>query len=340
MRKFFITIWLAIIGVVSGAAWVTWQNFIHEPISEKPDAIVFEVPKGANAKQIANLLYQQGYLPKPQLFVWYLRYQEKHHLLKAGEFAIQPNLTVDELVDILINGETVSYEATIIAGHTFKQTLQQLQSLPKLKKELDIDDISALQEAFEIKRAINKKYPYANLEGQFLPETYYYHAGDSDKMLLLRAHQALLAVLDKAWQNRQKKLPFKSAEEALILASIVEKETGYAPERAEIAGVFVNRLRRGMRLQTDPTVIYGIGQSYDGNIRKRDLNTKTAYNTYQMSGLPPTPIANPSREAIEATLQPNKTKALYFVAKGGGQHEFSTNLQAHNRAVRKYILNK
>lgn len=340
MRKFFVTVLLVAVLVVAGVAWVTWQSFITQPISKNSESIVFAVPKGANAKQIAKLLHQQGYLPKPQLFVWYLRYQEKHQLLKAGEFRIQPNFTVDELVDTLINGETVSYEATIIAGHTFKQTLAQLQTLPKLKIELDINDIAALQKAFAIDGTVSDKYPYANLEGQFLPETYYYHAGDSDKTILLRAHRALLEVLDKAWQERQKNLPLKSPEEALILASIVEKETGYAPERAEIAGVFVNRLLRGMRLQTDPTVIYGIGKDYDGDIRKRDLNTKTAYNTYQMSGLPPTPIANPSREAIEASLQPNKTKALYFVAKGGGQHEFSTNLEAHNRAVRKYILNK
>ena len=340
MRKFFLTVWLIVILGAAGIAWISWQSFISEPISKQSESIVFEVPKGANAKRIASLLHAQGFLPKPQLFVWYLRYQEKHHLLKAGEFEIQPSFTVDQLIDTLINGETVSYEATIIAGHTFKQTLALLQTLPKLKRELDITDIEGLQKAFDVQGNISDKYPYANLEGQFLPETYYYHAGDSDKTVLLRAHKALLSVLEKAWQGRQKGLPLKSAEQALILASIVEKETGYAPERAEIAGVFVNRLRKNMRLQTDPTVIYGIGKDYDGNIRKRDLNTKTAYNTYQMAGLPPTPIANPSREAIEASLRPNETKALYFVAKGGGQHEFSTNLTAHNRAVRKYILNK
>ncbi|BBP46260.1 endolytic murein transglycosylase [Thiosulfatimonas sediminis] len=340
MRKFFLITWLIVLSLLAALAWITWQGFITQPLSKQSESIVLVVPKGANAKQIANLLHQQGFLAKPQLFVWYLRYQEKQHLLKAGEFAIQPNFTVDELIDALIKGEAVRYEATIIAGHTFAQTLQQLHALPKLKKELSLEDIKGLQKAFTLSGEIADKYPYANLEGRFLPETYYFHAGDSDKTILLRAQQALNDVLQAAWEKRQADLPLKSPQEALVLASIVEKETGFAPERAEIAGVFVNRLRKKMRLQTDPTVIYGIGQDYDGNIRKKDLNAATAYNTYQMSGLPPTPIANPSREAIQAVLQPNQTKALYFVAKGGGQHIFSETLEAHNRAVQKYILNK
>ncbi|QKI88928.1 endolytic transglycosylase MltG [Thiomicrorhabdus xiamenensis] len=340
VRKFLVWGILILLFIVSSVAWINWQDFKQRPISAQNETLILQVKKGSNATQIAHQLHRHGFMSHPQWFVWYLRFLDKHHRLKAGEFAIQPSFTVDELIDVLIKGESVSYPATIIAGQTFKQTLEQLQALDKLKKELDLTDVAALQTTLGIEGKIDPKYPYANLEGHFLPETYYYQSGDSDKTILLRAKQAMDQVLQEAWQSRQKNLPLKSPEEALILASIVEKETGYAPERSEIAGVFVNRLRKNMRLQTDPTVIYGIGAGYDGNIRKRDLNRKTVYNTYQIDGLPPTPIAMPSSEAIQAVMQPKETRALYFVAKGGGQHEFSNTLLEHNRAVRKYILNK
>ncbi|VAW46110.1 FIG004453: protein YceG like [hydrothermal vent metagenome] len=319
-----------------------WQmsQFLKSPISEQSKSVVIEIKSGSSAQHVANLLHQKGVLSSPKWFTWYLRYQEKHHLLKAGEIMIQPYWSVDELIEHLIKGDTVQYPVTLIAGQTVQQALATIQVLPKIKKTLDIKDIKALQALLGVSLKVNPKYPYASLEGRLLPETYHYQAGDTDKQLILRAHNALKQRLESAWQQREKGLPIKTPYDALILASIVEKETGIASERAKIAGVFINRMRRGMRLQTDPTVIYGIGMSYDGNIRKRDLQTKTLYNTYKIDGLPPTPIALPSKEAINAVMHPEKTKALYFVAKGGGEHYFSNTLVEHNRAVRKYLLNK
>ncbi len=342
--KRIIVLLMVVITVVFALCYWQVNQFLNRPVSEQSESVVIEIPSGSSAQQVANLLHQKGFLSSPKWFTWYLRYQKKHHLLKAGEIIIQPHWRVDELIEHLIKGQTVQYPVTLIAGQTVQQALQSIQALPKIKKTLNLNDLSALQSRLKLEDRLPEKslvkYPYANLEGWLLPETYHYQAGDTDQQIILRAHKALKQYLESAWKTREKGLPIKTPYEALILASIVEKETGIASERAKIAGVFVNRMRRGMRLQTDPTVIYGIGMSYDGNIRKRDLREKTLYNTYKIDGLPPTPIALPSKEAIYAVMHPEKTKALYFVAKGGGEHYFSTTLVEHNRAVRKYLLNK
>ncbi len=337
--KLFILILLVVLAVTV-YAYTQYKTFISMPISKQQQAIPLIIEPGSSVSKIAWQLHKQGFMQEPKWFAWYVRYQKKEHVFKAGEFAIQPNWTVDELINGLEHAKNIQYPVTIVAGQTIQQALQAIQALPKIKKELDITDVKSLQTLFNIDKAIDAKYPYATIEGLILPETYHYQAGDSDTQVLLRAAQALQTTLDQAWQARDKKLPYKSKYEALIMASIVEKETGYAPERPLIAGVFIRRMKIGMRLQTDPTVIYGIGQSYDGNIRKRDLLKKTPYNTYKINGLPPTPIALPSAEAIHAALNPTKTKALYFVAKGGGEHHFSNTLKEHNRAVQKYLLNK
>lgn len=332
---------LIIVGLVMlGVAYVKFTQFISEPISNQKQSIEFTIHSGSSVSKVAHQLHKQGFLAEPKWFAWYVRYLDKQHVIKAGEFHIEPHWTVDELIASLENAKNIQYPVTIVAGQTIQQTLQMIHGLPKIKKELNIEDIKSLQSLFGLDEKIDKKYPYATLEGRILPETYYYQAGDSDKQILMRAFKALNTQLDQAWKNRKKKLPYKTPYEALIMASIVEKETGYAPERPLIAGVFVRRMNIGMRLQTDPTVIYGIGQSYDGNIRKKDLLTKTAYNTYKIDGLPPTPIALSSLEAIHAALNPEETKALYFVAKGGGKHHFSNTLKEHNRAVQKYLLNR
>ena len=289
------------------------------------------IPRGASTKKVAYLLYKQHLIRHPEWLVWYLKWEGKANQIKAGEIEIDPRWTLDELVDALIQGKTVTYPVTFISGETVKQSLARLASSDKLKLTLQPYDEKTLQAKLGIDQP---------LEGQFLPETYFYSANETDESILKRSHAALQKTLKQAWENREPNLPLKTPYEALILASIVEKETGYEPERPMIAGVFVNRLRKGMRLQSDPTTIYGMGDRYDGNIRKKDLQTKTAYNTYRINGLPPTPIALPSADAIEAVMHPAKTKALYFVAKGGGQHQFSNNLKDHNRAVRKYLLNK
>jgi UPF0755 protein len=332
-----------ITGLAVGYAYLQFKQFVESPISTQTEAVIIHIKPGSSVHKVARQLHAKGLLKQPKWFAWYVQYQKKQNLIKAGEFYIQPQWNIDQLIAGLANAKDVQYPATIIAGQTIQQAIQRIQGLPKLKIELDINDIAGLQNLLGVEegdRKVDDRYPYATIEGRILPETYHYQLGDSDKDILLRAYKATNKVLDQAWNNRDKKLPYKTPYEALIMASIVEKETGHAPERPLIAGVFVRRLNKGMRLQTDPTVIYGIGKDYDGNIRKRDLLAKTPYNTYTINRLPPTPIALPSRDAIEATLNPAKTKALYFVAKGDGEHHFSNTLKEHNDAVRKYLLNK
>ena len=274
LLKLFVIVLL--LGVaVAGYGYTVFKQFLESPISSKTDSIIIHIEPGSSAYKVAQQLHQAGFLTQPKWFVWYLRYQKKQHIIKAGEFAIEPQWNVDQLISELENPKIVQYPATIIAGQTIDQTLAEIQALPKIKKELDITDIKSLQVLFGVEQEIDPKYPYASLEGRLLPETYHYQLGDSDKDIVMRAFNASKKVLQEAWQQRDEKLPYKNEYEALIMASIVEKETGYAPERAEIAGVFVRRMNKGMRLQTDPTVIYGIGQKYDGNIRKKDLLTKT-----------------------------------------------------------------
>lgn len=305
------------------------KEFLTKPIANQTESQIITIPKGASATQVAQILYEAKMVRHPTWLVWLMRYQNKAASLQSGEFEIMPHWTASELIEQLVSGKVVQYPFTIVAGDTLRTTLAKLNAAPKLIEQVDE---ATLAEALSIEQS---------LEGQFLPETYLYQAGDTGISILKRAHVLLQQALIERWQTRQANLPLKTPYEALILASIVEKETGYAPERALIAGVFVNRLNKKMRLQSDPTTIYGMGASYQGNIRKKDLNTKTPYNTYKINGLPPTPIAMASVEAIEAVLQPAKTKALYFVAKGqAGQHIFSNTFEAHNQAVKRYLLNQ
>lgn len=331
LKLLLITLVLSFAVLMASVEGWSFYRFVSQPIANFKDSKVISIPSGSTAQKVASLLYDQQLIRSETWFLWVLKYQDKAHLLKAGEFEINPNWTIDELIQGLIEGKTIQYPVTFIAGKRAKETVQGLKKLPNLKHTLTHYNEKEIREKLNIQSA---------LEGQFLPETYHYQSGEKDIDLLQRAHKAMRAVLEEAWSNRQKDLPLKSPYEALILASIVEKETGYAPERPLIAGVFMNRLRKGMRLQSDPTIIYGMGDSYDGNIRKKDIQTKTAYNTYRINRLPPTPIALASADAIRAVCQPASTKALYFVAKGGGQHAFSNTLKEHNRAVRKYLLNK
>lgn len=312
-------IWLSVEG------WALKQ-FLTSPISSLSQPKIIEIPKGASSYAVANRLYQARLIRHPNWFRLYLKLTGQAHKIQAGEFEIHPNWTLETLVETLTQGKTVSYPVTFIAGETFQESLSKLTSLPKL----NATDLSPT----DIQKALDITQP---LEGMILPETYLYNAGDTALSVLKRAHKDLQTLLNTEWAQRSKDLPFKTAYQALILASIVEKETGYAPERAKISAVFINRLKKRMRLQSDPTVIYGMGASYDGNIRKKDLLTKTPYNTYRINGLPPTPIALASADAIKAVFHPAKTRALYFVANGDGQHRFSDTLAEHNRAVRDYL---
>lgn len=330
-KTFLITIVLSVAAIWGSVEAWAFKQFLTDRISYLEAPKVVSIPKGASSKTVARLLHEAHLTRHPTWLVWYLRWEGLADDIKAGEIEIQPQWTLHELVDALVQGKTVTYPMTLIAGETVRQTLDKLQSAEKLDHTLAKASEDMIRAELGLKVA---------LEGQLLPETYFYAAHETDLSVLKRAHQALKQVLQEAWENRAPNLPLKTPYDALILASIVEKETGYTPERPMIAGVFVNRLRKGMRLQSDPTVIYGMGAAYDGNIRKKDLLTKTAYNTYRIHGLPPTPIALPSADAIRAVLNPQTTDALYFVAKGGGQHYFSKTLKEHNQAVRRYLLSQ
>jgi len=317
-------IWLSVEG------W-SFKQFITQPISALQSPKVVSIASGSSAKKVANLLYEARLIRHPDWLVWVLKWQGQAESIKAGEIEIQPQWTLPELIDALVQGKTVTYPVTFITGETVQQALARLAGSTKMRFEVDLMSPEAIE------KALGLSVP---LEGQLLPETYFYSANETAMSIIRRSHQSLNQLLKQAWENRASNLPLKNPYEALILASIVEKETGYAPERPMIAGVFINRLRKGMRLQSDPTTIYGMGEAYDGNIRKKDLLTKTAYNTYRINGLPPTPIALASEDAIRAVMNPATTEALYFVASGQGQHVFSKTLEEHNKAVQKYLLKR
>lgn len=316
---------LIVLGVLA-SAYLYWAwNHRLEPGTE-----TYLVKPGMTWHGLARELNNRGVLLERYSLVW-LAYLSRHHRdLKSGEYRFRNGMTAKELLDQVVAGRVIEYPVVLVEGWTFEQFLQALEESPKLTHTFS--GMSA--------RVVMEKlgHPNEHPEGRFFPDTYYYSAGQSDRMILTNAYDKLQKLLDQEWQTRAADLPFKNSYEALILASIVEKETGRADERPLIAGAFINRLRRGMRLQSDPTTIYGMGASFDGNIRLKDLRHATPYNTYTRAGLPPTPIAMPGKEAIHAVLHPADTRVLFFVARGDGSHEFSETLEQHNRAVIKYQL--
>ena len=296
----------------------------------EPDAKIYVVQPGTSLKAFARQLHEEGVLPDAHTLVWIAAIKGRSRDLKAGEYRFRKGITVMEILDQVMSGRVVEYPLTIIEGWTFRQVMDVLAAAPKLTHTLQ-----GMKPA-QIMASLG--YPGQHPEGRFYPDTYYYSAGMSDILILQRAYQRMDKVLEEEWEGRQSGLPIKNRDEALTLASIVEKETGKSEERPVIAGVFIHRLRIGMKLQTDPTVIYGIGERFNGNLTVRDLRHPTPYNTYVIKGLPPTPIAMVGREALHAVLNPASTNALYFVSRGDGSHEFSENLEQHNRAVIKYQL--
>jgi UPF0755 protein len=266
-------------------------------------------------------------------FPWILKFYQKimiHDSLKAGVYEIDQGMSVRQVLEFISNAENAQMNRVlVIEGTTFKQLIDQLQQNPLVKKE-----VSNLPQA-EMLQALN--IPFSHPEGLFAPDTYFFNKGESDKKILTDLYRRQMKNLDQAWENRAPNLPYNDKYEALIMASIIEKETSLDSELQQVSGVFVRRLQKGMRLQTDPTVIYGMGDRYNGNITRQDLRTPTAYNTYTMSGLPPTPIALPSKKAIEAAMHPDDSNTIYFVATGNGGHKFSATLEEHNRAVQEYL---
>jgi len=299
-------------------------------ISE-PETIIFT--RGSSTRTLANKLIKRGLLENKYHFLIWGKLNRQETRLQAGEYVITPGLSLAQLLDDMVAGNVVQHGLTLIEGNTFRQALETIQQSPVVTSKLD-----GLSDE-EIMAALGHEGEHP--EGRFYPDTYHVSRGVTDVELLGRAYDEMADILQQEWQQREEGLPLKTPYEALILASIVEKESAIAEERPLIAGLFINRLRKNMRLQTDPTVIYGI-ENYDGNIRFRDLRKDTPYNTYTRNGLPPTPIALPGKEAIHATLHPEKTDYLYFVAygDGSGKHVFSTNLKDHEKAVDQYQRKK
>lgn len=330
-----ILVTVMVIAIIFAAIiWSEYQKFITTPLQIKEGGYVYTVASGSNLQQISHDFHEAGLtnLPAEYLYI-YGRLTKRAHLIKAGEYLIEPQTTLPQLLDILIAGQVIQYSFTIVEGMTAQQLIDMVANDERFNKTLSDTSLSAVMAALGLSSNHG--------EGEFAPETYHFTSGTTDLQILSRAHHLMTSTLEEAWKNKAENLPYKTPYEALIMASIIEKETGIAEERPQIAGVFVRRLRIGMRLQTDPTVIYGVGESFDGNLRRKDLTSDTPYNTYTRNGLPPTPIALPSKESIEAALHPQSGKSLYFVATGQeGRHVFSTNLTDHNKAVRKYQLKK
>ncbi len=319
--------------VLVGSLAVGWlimdfNAFRDRPLNVAPQGETIEVRPGMNLAQLAASLQARGILDKPRCFTWLARLRRLDLRIKAGEYVVKGNVLPEALLQMLTEGRVVQHSVTIVEGQTFHEMLRRLRETPELKQTLE-----GLTDK-EIMAALGHPDEYP--EGRFLPETYYFPRGDTDLELLVRAYAAMDDFVAQVWPSRDADLPIQSPYEALIMASIIEKESGRADERPLIAGVFMRRLKIGMRLQTDPTVIYGLGERFDGNLRTRDLRTDTPYNSYTRDGLPPTPIAMPGREAILAVLHPADGDALYFVSRGDGSHQFSATLEAHNSAVRKY----
>lgn len=323
----FLFVILLVASFCLAVAYVGLQRWGQKPLQLSHD-VIFDVPKGASYYWLSKTFASKGYIQDDSILRLYLKIHEKGSLIQRGEYLLQPGITPQQLIKKMRHGDVVQHAITLINGNTFKEMLSTLQSSDRLTHSLQN------QSSAQILKKISDQYSHP--EGLFYPDTYYFHKGDSDFDILMRAHKRMLSVLQDAWEARADDVPYKNAYEALIMASIVEKETAVESERSLIAGVFANRLKKNMRLQTDPTVIYGLGDDYKGNITRAHLNDFTPYNTYRIKGLPPTPIANPALPAIEAALHPQETNALYFVAKGDGSHHFSATLDEHQKAVRQY----
>ncbi|MES9925217.1 MAG: endolytic transglycosylase MltG [Candidatus Thiodiazotropha endolucinida] len=312
--------------------WMEYDGFVNKSLNIPEEGVNYILHPGMTVRSLAEDLQQRGMLEKPILLRFIARWQGQASKLKAGEYYLPAGTTPPKLLEILSSSQVVQYALTIIEGWTFDQLMAAIRRDPVLEHSLkEVTNDQVMQHL-----GLDDLHP----EGRFYPDTYHFPRGTTDAAFLKRAYKRMESVLEQAWQLRKKQLPLKSPYEALILASIIERETGIPEERGKIAGVFTRRLKRGMLLQTDPTVIYGMGESYDGNIRKRDLTRDTPYNTYLHKGLTPTPIAMPSGAAIRAALNPEEGNSLYFVATGDGGHYFSSTLEEHNKAVRKYQLKR
>ncbi len=316
----------------TAASFYGFHHFIHSPLQASQESIKYTLAPGTGSTVMVYQLKRKGIVTalQAQLLIWTIQYQGLEKSLKAGEYQFSLSITPEQLLEKFKKGDVVQYPFTIIEGVTFEELLQSVWALPNISKKCEG---KSQQEIMTLLGA-----PNISPEGQFFPETYFYTSSMSDLNILQRAHQMMQKKLQHAWDTRSSDVKLNSAYEALILASIIEKEAAVDAERNLISGVFQRRLIRDMRLQADPTVVYGLGKNYTGRLDKAQLKFDTPYNTYTRKGLPPTPIAMPGMKSITAALHPDRGESLYFVARGDGSHHFSTTLKEHNIAVTQYQL--
>ncbi|MGO1296013.1 MAG: endolytic transglycosylase MltG [Vibrio sp.] len=330
LKKLIFVLAILVVILGGGFGYVSYQvdRYLARPLQVTQNQLV-TIPFGANINRAMDILAKKQWIEKSMVERFVRRLHPELVSIKAGTYQVTPSMTLRSALERFLSGKEHQFAVTFVEGSRFTDWRAILAHTDYLEHTLNGES----EEAIAAKLGIDRK----KLEGLFLAETYHFTAGQSDLDILRRAHEKLMTYLDAQWPEREQPLPLKSSYQALILASIIEKETALDSERHRVASVFVNRLNKRMRLQTDPTVIYGMGKNYHGNIRKRDLHQATPYNTYVIRGLPPTPIAMVGKDAIEAALHPEKSQYLYFVASGDGGHVFSKTLTEHNRAVRAYL---
>lgn len=338
MKKFFVFL-LILLLILSGVGFLGYQKlteFVHTPVNATQDQLL-TIDRGTTGSKLAALLEQEKILEHADLLPWLLKLQPQLNKVKAGTYSLTGVKTLQDLLDMINSGKEAQFSVKFIEGKTFKEWRKNLENAPHLKQTLQGKSDKEIMALLDIPAVAKAVYEWNNMDGWLYPDTYNYTPNSTDLELLKRSTTRLQKALDKAWNERDENLPLADPYQMLILASIVEKETGIAEERPQVASVFINRLKANMKLQTDPTVIYGMGESYTGNIRKKDLETITPYNTYMIEGLPPTPIAMVSESALQAVAHPAKTDFYYFVADGSGGHKFTRNLNEHNKAVQEYL---
>ena len=330
--KIFLPLLLVVAGIAVYYGYIQFEQFKTSPINQ--DIESYEIKNGSNIRSIAKDLENRGLIKSAAYFTILSKIEKLDTKIKAGEYHLKADLTPADLLLLFSKGKTVQYKLRIPEGSRYSDIVQIIKNDKHLKHTLSDNDFK------NIMTLLDTKYSHHQPEGWFFPDTYHFAKGMTDKQFLQRAHNTMQQVLDKLWKQQPKHVKgIKTPYDALILASIVEKETGHPKDRRKVARVFINRLAKNMLLQTDPTVIYGMGQAYNGNIRKKDLKKDTPYNTYMRKGLTPTPIATPGLASIEAVFNPEAGDMLYFVAKGDGTSYFSKNYTQHKKAVIKYLLN-
>lgn len=325
----FVLLVLLVLAIAAGVGMWRVRQLADSPILIKEETI-FTLKAGTGRMALGEQLYQDKVINRPRVFQWLLRIEPDLSHFKAGTYRFTPEMTVRDMLQLLASGKEAQFPLRFVEGMRLSDYLKQLREAPYIKHTLKDDSYATVAQALKL------EHPDW-VEGWFWPDTWMYTANTSDVAILKRAHQKMVKAVDQAWEGRMDNLPYQDQNQLVAMASIIEKETAVASERDRVASVFINRLRIGMRLRTDPTVIYGMGTSYNGKLSRKDLETPTKYNTYSITGLPPGPIATPGEASLNAAAHPAKTPYLYFVADGKGGHTFNTNLASHNRSVQDYL---